>query len=130
MTTTNASLATTARVLRSRAARTCIGNHMSVVRRFAILDAYIARTNGGLITVAGYLANALGANEKFIFSYGSPFGRDVAKRYRAAFNAEPKTGLTRRGMRLFEGFVYTADEAFILAESARSYSRTRKLIAA
>lgn len=130
MTTTNASLATTARVLRSRAARARIGNHMSVVRRFAVLDALIARTNGGLITAAGYLADVLGAGEKFVYLYSSPFGRDVAKQYRAKFNAEPKQGLTRRGLRLFDGFVYTANEAPILDEAARTYARTRNLIAA
>lgn len=130
MTTTNASLATTARVLHSRAARARIGHHMSSARRYAVLDALIARTNGGLITAAGYLADVLGANEKFIYSFGSPFGRDVAKKYRAKFDAEPKRGLTRRGLRLFDGFVYAADEAPILDEAARSYNRTRKLIAA
>lgn len=130
MTTTNASLATTARVLHGRAARTRIGNHMSVTRRYAVLDALITRTNGGLITAAGYLADVLGATEKFIYSYSSPFGRDVAKKYRAKFNAEPKQGLTRRGLRLFDGFVYTADEVPVLDEAARTYARTRNLIAA
>jgi hypothetical protein len=128
MSTTNASIATTARIIRTRAARTRIGHHMSLARRYAVLDALIARTNGAFTTVAEYLANVVGADEKFLYSYSPSFGRFVAKAYRAKFNAEPKQGLTRRGLRLFDGFVYAADEMLVLDETARSYGRTADLV--
>lgn len=132
MTTTNASLATTARVIRSRTARTRIGNHMSVARRHAVLDAFIARCNGPLvITAASYLRGVIGAGEMFVDRFGSSFGTKVSKGYQAQFgHKSARTALARRGMRIFDAFAYTADEIGILDEAARNYDRTRKLIAA
>ncbi|ACU71854.1 hypothetical protein Caci_2945 [Catenulispora acidiphila DSM 44928] len=130
MTTTNASLATTARVLRTHAARTRVGTHMSVARRYAVLDALIARTNGALITAASYLAG-IGADQAFIDRFGSAFGTKASKAYQAKFGCKSRrTGLARRGLRLFDAFAYTANEMPILNEAARSYARTSNLIAA
>lgn len=131
MTTTNASLATTARVLRSRATRTRIGHHMSVARRHAVLDAFIARCNGALITAASYLRSAIGADEMFVDRFGSAFGTKISKGYQAKFGRKStRTALARRGYRIFDAFAYTAEEIGILDEAARSYDKTRKLIAA
>lgn len=130
MTTTNASLATTARVLRSRTARIRIGHHMSVARRYAVLDAYVARINGNLITAASYLAG-IGASRAFIDRFGSAFGAKVSKAYQARFGRKPtRTALACRGVRFFDAFAYTADELPVLNDAARSYDRTRNLIAA
>ena len=131
MTTTNASLATTARILRNRHARTRIGHHMSVARRHAVLDAYIGRCNGPLTTAAAYLREVLHAGEVFTDRFGSAFGTKVSNGYQAKFgHKSARTALARRGMRLFDAFGYTADEMPVLDEAARGYNRTRKLIVA
>jgi len=75
MTTTNASLATVVRILRSRANRVRTGNHMSVARRLAVLDAYVARFNVGRLTAASYLTKVLGMNADFVRRFASGFGK-------------------------------------------------------
>lgn len=113
-----------------RGARLRVGHHMSVQRRIIVLDAVVERANVGRITAAEYLAQ-LGADEAFINSYASPYGRAVAKAYRSAFGAEPaRSGLARRGVRLVPVFAYTADEADALYEAAQDYKRTREFLAA
>lgn len=113
-----------------RAARVRVGHHMSVARRRAVLDALCARFNGALITAAAYLRGVVGADEEFVDRYGSAFGTKVSKAYQATFGRKPQRfGLARRGLRLFEAFVYSVDEAFVLGEAARSYDRTRALLA-
>lgn len=112
-----------------RAARVRVGNHMSVARRHAVLDALVERVNTGRITAAEYLTDVLGADEAFVHSYASPFGRQVARAYRQTFGCEPvKAGLARRGVRLVPCFAYTADEAFVLYEAALAYGRTLELL--
>jgi len=114
-----------------RAARVRVGHHMSVARQDAVLDVLVARSNFGRITTAQYLAQFLGADEAFIASYASPFGRAVAKVYRATFGTEPvKSGLARRGHRLIPCFAYGASELDVLAKAARTYRRTAELMAA
>ena len=113
-----------------RAARVRVGHHMSVQRHIAVLDALVERTNAGRITAAEYLAE-LGADEAFIHSYASPYGRAVAAAYRSAFGAEPvKSGLARRGLRLVPVFAYAADESQVLYEAAWTYKRTAEFLAA
>lgn len=131
MSTTNASLAATARVLHSRHNRARIARHMSVARRHAVLDAYIARCNGPLITAAAYLRTTLGAGEAFVDRYGSAFGTKVSQGYQVKFGRKStRTALARRGMRLFNAFAYTTDELLVLDEAARSYDRTAAFFAA
>ena len=114
-----------------RAARVRVGHHMSVARRRAVLDAFCARCNGALITAAAYLRGVVGAGEEFVDRFGSAFGTKVSKAYQAAYGGKPvQFGVARRGLRLFSAFAYTADEAFVLGEAARSYDRTCALISA
>lgn len=111
-----------------RAARIRIGHHMSVARRHAVLDALCARVNGGRLTAAAYLSGVLGADERFVRSYASPFGRAVARAFRQAHGCEPaRDGLARHGRRLMRCFTY--DEA-ALAAGALAYARTAELVAA
>lgn len=111
-----------------RAARARVGHHMSVARRHAVLDALCARVNGGRLTAAAYLSGVLGADERFVRSYASPFGRAVAKAWREAHGCEPvRDGLARHGRRLVGCFTY--DEA-ALAAGATAYRRTAELLAA
>ena len=113
-----------------RAARVRTGHHMSVARRIAVLDATVDRANAGRVTAAEYLVAELGAGAAFVHSYASPFGREIAKAYRAAFGAEPaKCGLARRGLRLVPVFAYSAEELPVLAEAALAYRRTAELLA-
>lgn len=113
-----------------RAARVRVGNHMSVARRHAVLDAYTTRVNGTLITVASYLAG-LGASRVFVDRYSAAFGIKVSKAYQAKFGHKPfRTALAARGMRLFGVFAYTADERQILDQVAGDYDKTRYLLAA
>lgn len=118
-----------AAVKTGRGARVRVGHHMSPARRIAVLDATVDRVNAGRVTAAEYLAAELGADAAFVHSYASPFGREVAKAYRAAFGAEPaKCGLARRGLRLVPVFAYGADELPVLLEAAQSYRRTAELL--
>lgn len=114
-----------------RAARVRVGHHMLVARRHAVLDAYVARVNGELITTAAYLSNVLGASPAFVAAYAPPFGTAVAKAWRAQHHTEPaKTGLSRRGLRLFSCFAYDPADLPVLEAGARSYKRTAVLLAA
>lgn len=114
-----------------RAARARVGHHMSAARRRAVLDAYCARSNGSLITVAAYLRGVVGADEAFVDRFGSAFGTKASKAYQAAFGRKSvRFGIARRGLRLFRAFAYTPDETFVLDQAAHGYDRTRVLIAA
>jgi len=131
MTTT--ARATTIRIVTSatRPTRTRASHHMSVTRRHAVIDAYIARVNGGLITAAAYLREVLGAGEAFTDRFGSSFGTKVSKAYQAAIGRKSnRTGLARRGYRIFDAFAYTTGEKRILDQAARGYDKTAPLIAA
>lgn len=111
-----------------RAARTRVGTFNSVARRQAVLTAQAARVNAGKTTTADYLRQ-LGADDAFVTSYSSPYGRTVAKVYRAETGAEPaKNGLAVRGHRLVPVFAYGADDAAILEKAAREYKRTAELV--
>jgi hypothetical protein len=112
-----------------RAARVRVGHHMSARRRHAVLDATVERANLGRITAAEYLVE-LGADEAFIRSYASPFGKAAKKAYVAAFGVEPaKSGLARVGVRLVPVFAYDGDEAGVLYEAAQDCRRTREFLA-
>lgn len=112
-----------------RAARTRTGNHMSVARRHAVLDATVTRMNTGLVTTADYLADVIGADAAFVASYAGPFGKAVAKVWREKTGTEPaKTGMARRGTRLLSVFAYGTDELPILMAGAVAYRRTAALL--
>jgi len=129
MTTTNASLVTAARILRSRTARVRTGNHMSVARRLAVLDAYVARVNAGRLTAASYLAEVLGVNADFVCRFASGFGKAATAAHRARTGISPRRdSIARVGRRRFvECFSYDLCD---LAEAARTFVHTRNLIAA
>jgi hypothetical protein len=114
-----------------RAARVLVGRFNSPARRAYVLSRVVERVNTGRTTTAAYLADVLGADDAFIHSYASPYGRTVAKIYREKFGAEPvKAGLALRGRKLLRVFAYTADELPILDDAARTYKRTAALIGA
>jgi hypothetical protein len=114
-----------------RAARPRVGNHMSPQRRSAVLQGVVERVNTGKVTTADYLTTAVGAPADFVASYASPYGRTVAKVYRAEFGHEPaKSGLARRGLRLLPVFAYGEDELPVLDKAAHEYRRTAELLAA
>lgn len=115
----------------TRAHRARVGHHMSVARRHAVIDAWVDRTNtaNGVTTTATYLRDVIGADADFIHRYASPYGTAVAKAYRAVYGANPaKTGVARRGVRIFDAYGYT--DADVLDAGARAYARTAALIAA
>lgn len=117
-----------------RATRARVGHHMSIGRRHAVIDNNARHLNArrGIITAAQYLTDALGADTDFVRRFASPYGGAVRKVYEAEFGAKPpQTGIARVGRRLFDGvYAYTAEHLAILAEAARSYSKTAALIAA
>lgn len=118
-----------------RALRTRVGHHTSPARRRAVLDAYTRRVNraAGYVTAAEYLADVVGADAAFVASYGSWYGKAVAKAWREATGTEPaKYGLARRGTLLLAVFAYGTDErsTAVLDAGARSYKRTALLLAA
>ncbi|HEY8977709.1 MAG TPA: hypothetical protein VIN75_26075 [Burkholderiaceae bacterium] len=111
-----------------RAARVRAGTFNSVARRADVLRRLAERVNTGRTTTATYLGT-LGADEAFIASYASPYGRAVAKVYREKFGAEPeRSGLAVRGRHLLRVFAYSADELPILDAAARAYNRTATLV--
>jgi len=113
-----------------RAARIRVGNHMSVARRQAVLAAVADRHNTGKTTAAQYLADVIGADEAFVHSYASPYGKACAKVYREQFGAEPqRCGLAVRGRRLVAVLAYSEDELPVLAKGAAEYRRTAELLA-
>jgi hypothetical protein len=129
MITTNTARA--AYIPTARATRTRVGSHMSPARRYAVLDAFVARVNVGLVTTAEYLANVIGADAAFVAKYSGVYGKAVAKVFRAEFGTEPrKAGLARRRTMLLSVFAYAADELPILDKAARTYGRTADLLAA
>jgi len=112
-----------------RAARTRVGTFNSPARRAANLVKVADRVNTGKVTTADYLRQ-LGADDAFVTSYASPYGRTVAKVYRSEHGAEPvKSGLAARGRKLVPVFAYSADDATILEKAAREYRRTAELVA-
>lgn len=118
-------------VLSGRAARTRVGSHMSVQRRYAVLDALVRRTNAGKVTTAQYLADVVGADADFVRRFAAPYGKAVAKAYRDEYGAEPsKSGLARRGRMLLSCFAYGADDLPVLDKGARTYRRTAELLGA
>lgn len=111
-----------------RAARTRVGTFNSPQRRAANLAKVADRVNAGKVTTADYLRQ-LGADDAFVTSYSSPYGRTAAKVYRAETGTEPvKSGLAVRGRRLVPVFAYGADDAAILDKAAREYKWTAELI--
>lgn len=127
MTTTNASLATTARVLRSRTARIRIGHHMSVARRYAVLDAHVARHNAGRATAAAYLTEVLGADANFVRRFASGFGKAATAAHLARTGAKPRRNcIARVGRRRFvECFSYDLRD---LVEAAHTFKHTATLV--
>lgn len=93
-----------------RAARVRVSTFSSPARRADVLRRLVERVNAGRVTTAAYLADVLGADEAFIHSFASPYGRAVAKVYREKFGADPvRSGLAVRGQRLLRVYAYTAD---------------------
>lgn len=126
MSTTNASLATTARILSSRAARTRVGHHMSVARRYAVLDAYAARFNAGRATAAGYLTEILGVDAEFVRRFASGFGKAATAAHRTRTGNSPlRNCIARVGRRFVQCASYDLRD---LAEAARTFPRTAALI--
>jgi hypothetical protein len=114
-----------------RAARVRIGHHMSPARRDARLAAVVARTNAGRLTAAEYLTDVLGADQDFVHSYASPFGKAIATAWRAAYGADPKKkGLALVNRRLIPVFAYRIDDLPILQAAALAYPRTAELVGA
>lgn len=114
-----------------RAARVRVSHHMSVARRTAFVGTLVARWNAGRVTAEAWLAESLGADAEFVRRYASPFGREVAKVYRARFGAEPpRSGSAWRSRMLVDCFAYSAEELPTLEEAARTYKRTALLLAA
>lgn len=123
MTTTNARLATTARILHSRAVRTRIGHHMSVARRLAVLDAHVARFNAGRATAASYLTETLGVNADFVRRFASGFGKAATAAHRARTGNDPQRNcIARVGRRRF--VQCSSYDLCDLAEAARTFART------
>ena len=115
----------------SRRDRARVGHHMSPARRYAVLDATVARANAGLVTTADYLTDVLGADDEFVRRFSSPFGKSVAKVYREEYGQEPpKNGLARRRTMLLSVFAYGEDELPVLAKGALNYKRTADLLLA
>jgi len=127
MTTTNASLATVVRILRSRANRVRTGSHMSTARRLAVLDAYVARVNAGRLTAASYLTKVLGVNADFVRRFASGFGKAATAAHRARTGISPRRdSIARVGRRRFvECFSYDLCD---LAEAARTFVHTAAFI--
>ena len=112
-----------------RAARTRVAAYNSPARRAANLAKVAERVNTGKVTTADYLRR-LGADDAFVTSYSSPYGRTAAKVYRDEHGTEPvKSGLAARGRKLVPVFAYGADDAAILEKAAREYKRTAELVA-
>jgi len=113
-----------------RAARTRVGTFNSPARRAANLAKVAQRVNAGKVTTADYLTGTLHATTDFVTSYASPYGRTVAKVYRAEYGREPeRAGLAVRGKRLVPVFAYGEAELPILDKAAREYRRTAELVA-
>jgi|GEM_PF-4952729 len=113
-----------------RAARTRVGTYNSPQRRAANLAKVAERVNHGKVTTADYLTGELHAPAEFVASYASPYGRTVAKVYRAEFGREPeRSGLDVRGKRLVRVYAYGEAELPVMDKAAREYRRTAELVA-
>lgn len=112
-----------------RANRTRIGSFNTVTRRYAVLDAYVARRNAGIVTAGQYL-KALTSDDGFAAMYDSPFGKAIKKAYKALHGEDPaKIRLVTEHRRLHRAIGYRIDEP-ALKIAVASYPRTADLIGA
>lgn len=112
-----------------RATRTLIGTATSVARRYAVLDAYVARRNEGIVTAGQYLTTLTGDTE-FSAKYDSPYGKAVKKAYIELHGEQPaKIRLVTEHRRLHRAIGYLIGEP-ALAIAADVYPRTAALKAA
>lgn len=112
-----------------RANRTRTGTTTSVARRYAVLDAYVARRNAGIVTAGQYLAILTGDAE-FSAAYDSPFGKAIKKAYKALHGEDPaKIRLVTEHRRIHRAIGYRIDEP-ALAIATQTYPRTAALIGA
>lgn len=131
MRTTNRQLASQVRTTTRRSARVRVGNAMSPARRYAVLDALVARVNRDLVTTARYLAEVLHADAEFVRRFAGSFGKIAKAVYLAEFGTEPtRSGIARVGTKLFAAFAYRTAEIAVLDKAAASYPRTAALLAA
>lgn len=120
---------TIATAISRRANRTLVGATMSVARRYAVLDAYVARRNTGIVTAGQYLT-ALTGDAEFSARFDSPFGKHIRRAYIALHDAEPaKIRLVTEHRRLHRAIGYRLGEP-ALAVATQTYPRTAALIGA
>lgn len=111
-----------------RANRALTGTFKSVGRRHAVLTAYVARRNAGIVTAGQYLTEVLGADAEFSARFDSPFGKAIKKAYKALHGEDPaKIRLVTEHRRLHRAIGYLLGEP-ALTVAAASYPRTAALL--
>lgn len=112
-----------------RANRILTGTFKSAARRYAVLDAYVARHNAGTVTAGQYL-KAITGDDEFSAKYDSPFGKAIKKAYIAIHGDDPaKIRLVTEHRRLHRAIGYLIGEP-ALAVATQTYPRTAALIGA
>ena len=110
-----------------RVDRALVGSTLSTARRYAVLDAYVARHNAGIVTAGQYLTAVTGDAE-FSAKYDSPYGKHVKKAYKALHGEDPqKIRLTTEHRRLHRAIGYLIGEP-ALALAVTTYPRTAALL--
>ena len=110
-----------------RANRILTGTFKSVARRYAVLDAYVARHNAGTVTAGQYL-KALTGDADFAASFDSPFGKAIKKAYKALHGEDPaKIRLVTEHRRLHRAIGYLISEP-ALQIATQTYPRTAALL--
>lgn len=113
-----------------RAGRALAGNAMSATRRYAVLDAYVARHNEGTVTAGQYLTEILGVDRETAAPLWGPLGKAIKKAYVALHGEDPaKIRLTTEHKRLHRAIGYLIGEP-ALAIGTSTYPRTAALIGA
>lgn len=112
-----------------RTNRALVGSALSAARRYAVLNAYVARHNEGIVTAGQYLT-ALTGDAEFSAKYDSPYGKHVKRAYIAIHGADPaRIRLVTEHRRLHRAVGYLLGEP-ALAVAVRAYPRTAALIGA
>lgn len=112
-----------------RANRALVGTALSAARRYAVLDAYVARRNEGIVTAGQYLI-AITGDAEFSAKYDSPFGKAIKKAYIAIHGEDPaQIRLTTENRRIHRAIGYRIDEPALQIALA-NYPRTAALIGA
>jgi len=114
-------------IRRSIAAALAVSAHL----KYATLSGQVLAdlTAGRVIRVSTHLER-LGADAEWIRRYGSPFGRHVARHYRARTGREPLRCWVRNEQgRFIHVFVYSPAD-FCLAAAITSYKRAALALAA